>query len=156
SGDFAESVEKVLRWRRGLTDHAVGGLRTHIEFKSDFLGEAALFEDVEGNIGGAVGSWTGISFVIAFEEANVAGPGVAARFGFLRLKSDERWLAFARENDGVVALHAPIVGKIEDVVGRADNERVDFLFFQQRADAAELLLVNGPRHARSPRAYFLL
>jgi hypothetical protein len=34
-------------------------------------------------------------------------------------------LALAREDDRVVALHAPEVRQVEDVVGRADDDRVE-------------------------------
>ena len=63
-----------------------------------------------------------------------------------RLETDEHGLALAREHAGVVALHPPEVREIEDVVGRADHERVELLLGHQRAHALELRVVSRPGH----------
>src|SRR5437773_2706992 len=47
----------------------------------------------------------------------------------------------------VVALHQQEVRQVEDVVGRADDERVDVLLCHQLANARELRLVASPTHA---------
>ena len=65
----------------------------------------------------------------------------------------QRRLALAREDDRVVALHAPEVRQVEDVVGRADDERVELVLGHQRANAVELRVVARPAHGASPRAH---
>ena len=48
---------------------------------------------------------------------------------------------------GVVPLHAPEVRQVEDVVGRADDERVELVLGHERAHALELRVVPRPGHA---------
>ena len=59
----------------------------------------------------------------------------------------ERRLALAREDGGVVALHRPEVGQVEDVVGSAHDQGVEPLLFHERAHPFEL----QARHGASSR-----
>ena len=83
---------------------------------------------------------------VAAQEADVVRPGVARRVLAGGLEADQHRLALAREDDGVVALHPPEVRQVEDVVGRADDERVEPFLRHQRAHAVELRVVAGPAH----------
>ena len=53
--------------------------------------------------------------------------------------------ARGKTND-VVALHAQVVGEIEDVVGRADDEGVEVLLDHRGSEAIQLRIVAGPGH----------
>ena len=55
-------------------------------------------------------------------------------------------LTVAREDASVVALHAPEVREVQNVVRSADNERVDPLVRHEPADADELRVVARPAH----------
>src|SRR6266852_5313516 len=90
--------------------------------------------------------WPRIGLVIAANEMDVARPRGALRILGRRLEADQHGLALAREDTRVVALHAPEVREIEDVVGSADDERVETLVRHERADTLELLLVVRPGH----------
>src|SRR5205823_14722056 len=89
-----------------------------------------------------------VALVIAGEEPHLPCPGALCLLG-LRLEHDQRGLALPREDGQVVALHAPVVGEVEDVVGRADDERVELALDHQRAHPLELRVVARPRHARA-------
>ena len=86
--------------------------------------------------------------VVALEQPNVLRPGGAARVVFLRLDGDERGFAFAREDRDVVALHAPVVGEVDDVVGRADDQRVEIMLLHQIADAVQFRFVDRIGHVQ--------
>ena len=120
----AEGVEPLVRVRRRLADHAVGGLRAEAELEAD-AGVAALADGLLRGLGRARDGGTRIGLVVAAKQAQVVRPGGAAGVGLRRLQADERRLALAREDGHVVALHRPEVRQVEDVVGRAHDERVD-------------------------------
>src|SRR5205807_2352285 len=76
----------------------------------------------------------------------VGGPGVALRVGQLRLDGDQRGIAFSGKNDGVISLHAPVVGEIDNVVRRADDEGAQILIFHDRmSSASSRRLANASR-----------
>ncbi len=109
-------------------------------------GETALVQDAQRNIERAQHGRTRIAGIVALEEADVAGPRRPAGVFLLRLQGDERGLTLARENRHVVALHAPVVGEVDDVVGRTHHQRVEIVALHQIADAGELGLVNRVGH----------
>ena len=77
AGNFAESVEVHQRRGRGLAHHAVGRLRTHVQFDGNFVGEAAFLQHLQHEIESAILRRARISFVIALEKPNVLRPGIA-------------------------------------------------------------------------------
>ena len=89
-------------------------------------------------------SWVGR--VVAGEEPQLVGPRRAGRILLRGLEAREYRLALAREDDRIEALHSPEVREVEDVVGRADDERVELLLGHERADALELRVVARPAH----------
>src|SRR5207244_4299779 len=88
----AEGVKERVRIGRRLTDHPVGGLRAERELEADLL-EAALRDDLLGELGGARRRRTRIALVVAAEEADVARPRGALGVLALRLEGDQRRLA---------------------------------------------------------------
>ena len=87
--------------------------------------------------------------VVALEEADVARPGRARRVLLARPPGRSSTGSPSRgKTTGVVALHAPEVRQVEDVVGRADDERVELRLGHERAHALELRVVPRPGHAR--------
>src|SRR5581483_8245323 len=129
-----------------LADHPVGRLRAERELQADapvrcrcLAGEVERTQSRRPRVGG----------VVAAEEADVGGPGGAARVIGRGLEDDQHGLALAREHAGVVALHPPEVGQVEDVVGRADDERVEPVLVHQRTHALELRVVPRPGHPRN-------
>ena len=52
------------------------------------------------------------------------------------------------KDDGVISLHAPIIREIENIVGRAADQRGEILIFHQGANAIEFRFVYGPSHSR--------
>ena len=145
-GDGLEGVEVSLRERRGLADHAVTGLRAHAQLDADSIGEAALSEHAKRQIEAAHLRWARITLVVAFEQADVLRPGRAFGIGPLWLDHAQRGLALGREDDRVVALHAPVIREIDDVVRRAADQRGQALILHHGADAGELGGVDGVRH----------
>ena len=95
-------------------------------------------EHVQCNVQSAILRRAGIAGVVALEQADVLGPGIALSVGELRLERDQRGLAFARENGDVVALHAPVIGEIENVVRSADDQGGEFLILHQGANPVQL------------------
>ena len=85
----------------------------------------------------------------AVEEADVVRPRHTSGVVERRFEREQGRLAFAREDDDVVALHREEVREIEDVVGRADDERVDVLLAHERTHALELRVVARPAHPAS-------
>ena len=83
--------------------------------------------------------WPRIAIVIALEKPDVLCPRGAARILFLRLDGDQRRLAFAREDRDVVALHAPVVRQIDDIVGRAHHQGVEIVRFISSRTRCSLL-----------------
>ena len=120
--DVAELGEPRGCERRRLTDHAVGRLRPERELEADAV---VLTRGLLRELEDARGRRSRIPLVVALEHANVARPGRARRILLRRLETDEHRLAFAREHARVVPLHPPEVREVEDVVGRADDERVE-------------------------------
>src|SRR5712691_764147 len=133
--DLAEGVKEILRWSGGFADHAVGGLRSHVELDADFARKTRLFEHIKGGVQRTVLRRTRIALVIALEEANLGRPGIPLRVGELRLKSDQCRFSLAREDERVITFHAPIVREIKNVVGRAHDQGLEVLVFHQGADA---------------------
>ena len=124
-GRARAGVEPRLGERRRLADHAVGRLRAERELEADAL--VARCAAVERELERARGRRTRVALVVAGEEPDVARPGGARGVVGGGLEADQHRLALAREDDGVVALHPPEVREVEDVVGRADDERVEVL-----------------------------
>ena len=84
---------------------------------------------------------------VPVDEPHVRRPGRPRRVVGRRLEAEQRRLALAGEDDGVPALHAPEVRQVEDVVGRARDDRVDPLPGHQRPHPVELRVVPRPRHS---------
>src|SRR4029077_11143613 len=57
-----------------------------------------------------------------------------------------RGIALLRKNHSVISLHAPVVGEIQDIVRRADDDCADVLILHQGAYAIQLRLILGPSH----------
>ena len=131
----------------GSPDHPVRRLRPERELEADraVLGRRRLRRELEH----ASGRRPRIARVVALEEPDVVRPGHARRVLLRRLEADEHRLAVAREDARVVALHAPEVRQVEDVVGRAHDERVELPLGHERAHAIELRVVARPGHNAS-------
>ena len=141
-----ERVEPRLREGRRLADHPVGRLRAERELDPDRL---VLLGERRREVERAERRRPRVALVVAGEEPEVGRPGRPLRVVARRLEADQRRLALGREDDGVVALHPPEVRQVEDVVGRADDERVEAALAHQRADAVELRVVARPAHRPS-------
>ena len=96
-----------------LADHPVGDLRPLRQLEPDPAVESSLAEHVEGEVERAGPGRPRIVRVVAAEEPDVGGPGGAGGVVRLRLDDDQHRLAVAREDDDVVALHAPVAREIE-------------------------------------------
>ena len=142
-GGLAEAAEPGGGERRGLADHAVGSLRAERELEPDL---AVLTRRRLRQLERAGGGRPRVVVGVAAEEADVVRPGVARSVLGGGLEADQHRLALAREDDGLVALHAPEVRQVENVVGRADDQRVEAFFRHQRTHALELRVVAGPAH----------
>src|SRR4029079_19058746 len=79
---------------------------------------------------------------------HVTRPRGPRRIVFGCLEADQHRVALTRKDAGVVALHAPEVRQVEDVVGRAHDERIEVALGHQRADALELRVVALPAHVQ--------
>jgi hypothetical protein len=138
-----EGVEPGLEERRRLAHHPVGRLGAERELDPDVpvvaRGLARELERAQAR-GSRVGR------VVAGELAHVASPRVSLRVLRARLEADEHGVALARKDDGVVAFHAPEVRQVEDVVGRAHDERVHPALGHQGPHALELRVVPRPAH----------
>ena len=145
SSGFAERVEPVAREGRGLADHAVG--RLGAEATARVPTRAVLGSALPCDVERASERRARVRRVVPGEEADVRCPGHALRVVLAGLEADEHRLALAREDADVVALHPPEVRQVEDVVGRADDERVQPAVAHQRAHAVELRVVARPGHA---------
>ena len=88
-----------------------------------------------------------VALVVAVEKPHLGRPRRAVGVRLRGLEADEHRIALTREDDRVVPLHPPEVRQVEDVVGRADDERVELLLGHQLAHAAELGVVARPAHA---------
>ena len=141
-----EGVEPGLGEGRRLPDHAVRGLGPERELEAHALIRRCR---LPGKGERPSRRRTRVGFVVAAEEANVFRPGHACRVLLRRFEADQYGLALAREDDCVVALHAPEVRQIEDVVGRARDDRVEFPLRHQPADTVELRVVPLPAHQRT-------
>ena len=123
-GGVAEALEPRGREGGRLADHAVRRLRAQGELEADPLEVACRgLRQLEG----ARGRGPRVVVRVPAQEADVVHPGVALCVIRRRLEADQRGLALAREDDGVVALHRPEVGQVEHVVGGAHDERVERL-----------------------------
>ncbi len=142
-GRLAEAGEPRGGVGRRLADHAVAGLGAQAELEAD---PAVAARDLLRELQGARGRGPRVVGGVALDQADVCGPGGSGRVLLGGLEAEERRLALAREDDGVVALHAPEVRQVEDVVGRADDQRVELLLRHQPAHAFELGVVAGPAH----------
>ena len=138
-----ECVEPVVGERRRLAHHPVGGLRAEAELESD---RAVAASRCGGQLGRARERRSRIVLHVAAQEADVLRPGGALRVLGGGVEADQRRLALAREDDRLVALHAPEVAQVEDVVRRPHDQRVELLLDHQRANALELRLVPRPAH----------
>src|SRR5206468_6780240 len=125
-----------------------GRLGPLAQLEADTL-EAALAAHLVRELEGTRSRGARVALVVAREQTYVLGPGRAARIVERRLECEQRRVALAREDDDVVALHREEVREVQDVVGRADDERVDVLLGHQRADALELRVVARPAHPAS-------
>ena len=138
-----ERVEPRLREGRRLAHHPVGRLGAEGELDPDRL---VLLGERGRQVERAERRRPRIALVVAREEPYVARPGRPLGILARRLEADQRRLALGGEDDGVVALHPPEVRQVEDVVGRADDERVEAPLAHERADAVELRVVARPAH----------
>ena len=139
-----ERVEPRLRIRRRLADHPVRRLRAETELDPD---PVVLGRELAGKVERTQPRRPRIALVVAVEEPHLGRPGRPLGIGLRGFEADQRRVALAREDDGVVPLHPPEVRQVEDVVGRADDERVELLLGHQRPDAVELGVVPRPAHA---------
>src|SRR5258705_14123 len=96
--------------------------------------------------GSATSTLPRAALVVAANEADIRRPRVPLGVFRRRLEADQDRLALAREDARVVALHAPEVREVEDVVGRAHDERVEAGCLHERADALELRVIARPAH----------
>ncbi len=148
-GGVRPRVEPALHERRRLAHHPVGRLRAERQLESDLPVRCGnLLRELEH----AVDRRARVGWVVPGEEADVARPGHPLGVVGARLEADQRRLTLAREDDRVVALHAPEVRQVEDVVGRADDERVEIVLAHQGLHSIDLRLVALPTQpARPPR-----
>ncbi len=145
-GDVAERAEPVGRERRRLADHPVGRLRSERELEPD---PPVLARCLASELEDARAGRARVDRVVALEEPHVARPRHVRRVLLGRLETDQRRLALTREDARVVPLHPPEVREVEDVVGRADDERVELVLGHERAHALELRVVARPAHQRT-------
>ena len=130
-----------------LANHAVGGLRAHVEFDGNFVGQAPLLQDFVSAVPGAELRRARIALVVAFEIENVLCPRVTLGIGLLRLEGNQRGLAMTRKDDGVISLHAPVVGEIQNIIRRAADQRGKVLIFHQGTNTIEFYFVCRPSHS---------
>ena len=142
-GRPGEAFEPRGRERGRLADHAVGCLRAQRELEAD---AAVTARCLLGQLERAGGGRPRVVVGVPAEEANVVRPGIALCVFRGGLEADQRRLALTREDGGVVALHRPEVGQVEDVVGSAHDQGVEPLLFHERAHPFELQVVTGPAH----------
>ena len=64
--------------------------------------------------------------------------GSTARIIFLGLNGNQGGLTYPRKNCDVVALHAPVVRKVNDVIWRTHDQRVEILLLHELLHSAEL------------------
>ena len=143
----AERLEERAREDGRFSDHPVGDLGTLRELEADAL-EPALTADGLGQVGRPGPGRARIVRRITLERPQVVRPRRGGGLVQLRLHHDERRVVFAREDDDVVALHAPVVGEVEDVVGRAHHQRVEIALGHERAHAVQLGVVSRPGFRR--------
>ena len=145
-GGVAERREPVARERRRLADHAIRRLRAERELEPD---TAELARSLACELEHTGGRRARVDRVVPLEQTHVARPRHARRVLLGRLEADEHRLALAREDARVVSLHSPEVRQVEDVVGRAHDERVELVLGHERAHALELRVVARPAHQRT-------
>ncbi len=140
---LGKRVEPAAREGRRLADHAVGGLRSEGELEPELpVAGRDLLRELEH----ARSRRPRIAGVVAAEEPHLARPGGARGVFLGRLEADQHRLALAREDARVVPLHPPEVRQVDDVVGRAHDERVEPALAHERAHALELRVVPRPGH----------
>ena len=140
---LGKRVEPGGRERRRLADHAVGRLRAERQLEPEALVVACRRD---GCVERARERRPRILRVVAADQPHVVRPGGACGVLLRRLDRDQHRLALAREDARVVALHAPEVREVEDVVRSADDERIELRLRHERADAVELDVVARPGH----------
>ena len=143
---LGKRVEPGLRVGRRLADHAISGLRAERELDPDTV---VVGGDLPRQVERPQAGRTRVALVVAAEEAHLGCPGHPLGVGFRGLEADQDRLALLREDNRVVALHAPEVRQVENVVGCPDNERVELVLDHQRPHAVELGGVACPAHAPS-------
>ena len=138
-----EGVEPGLRESGRLAHHPVGGLGAERELEADLLvGLGRLHDRIER----PCERGPRIVRVVAGNEHDGGCPGGVGCVLSRRLDRDQDRWAFPRKHGGVVALHPPEVREIENVVGGADDERVEILLGHQPLDSIELDPVVRPAH----------
>ena len=149
-----EGVEPGLRERRGLADHPVGRRGAEGQLQAD-PSIAACNRD--RRVERACERRARIRLVVAADEADVRCPrrslGVLCR----RSRQISTGSPSRGKTQAFVPLHAPEVREVENVVGRAHDERVEPVLGHQGTDALELRLVSLPGHrnrlrGNAPRA----
>ena len=143
---LGEGVEPGLGVRRRLADHAVSGLCSEGELDSDPL---VVGGDLPSEVERAHARRPRIALVVTAEEPHLLRPAHPLGVGLRGLEADQDRLALLREDDRVVALHAPEVRQVQNVVGRADDEGVELVLDHQRPHAVELGIVARPAHRPS-------
>ncbi len=146
-GRVREGVEPGLRERRRLADHPIRRLRPEAELDRD---PVVVGCELAGEIERAQAGRPRVALVVAVEEPHLGRPRSPLRIRLRRLQADQHRVALTREDDSVIALHAPEVRQVEDVVGGPDDERVQLLLAHQRAHSLELRVVPGPAHSFAP------
>ena len=145
-GGAGPRAEPAGREGRRLADHPVGGLRAERELEPDALVRP---RGLEGERERASRGRPRVGLVVAAHVAHVLRPGRPRGVLGGRLEAEQDRLALAREDAGVVALHAPEVRQVEHVVGRPDDERVELALRHQGPNPVELLVVLRPAHQRT-------
>src|SRR5207302_7488408 len=102
----------------------------------------AFFQDLQRDLQSTILRRPGISRVVAFEETDVVGPGIALGIRQLRLDSDQNRITFLREYDRIVAPHPPVIRKIKDVVRSTHDQRGYVPIFEQVTEPVSFLAVD--------------
>ena len=150
SRSAAESVEVALPINRRLSHHAVADLRGLRKLDAHAPGKVFFAKNFNGHLQRAHHRRPRVGGMVETERTHILCPGTAFGFFVLRLDRQQHRLTFARENNQVVSFHAPIIGEVENIVGRASDDSVKVLLAHQQANTVELALVNWMCHANVP------
>ena len=142
--DAADATPLLARARSLKTEQEVARVRIANEIAAQAM--HAVRRRLDRRVERARERRARVGRVVATDEAKVLRPRGARRVLLRGLQAAQHGLALAREDAGVVALHPPEVRQVEDVVGRADDERVEPLVRHQRTHALELRVVARPGH----------